>query len=394
MPSILALDQGTTGSTALVVHQDGQRARPRLPRVHPVLSPSPAGSSTIPRRSCGSRSRRCARRWPARASDPRASASPTSARPSCSGTGATLAPVGRARSSGRTAAPATRCRELRESGAETTAPRAHRPRGRSLLLRHQARVAAARPATFAAAPERGELAAGTVESWLVARLTGGRVHVTDHTNASRTLLYDLAARAWDPELLALFGVPPATAARASCRRRDVSARPTPEHLGFAPADRRTRRRPAGGAVRPGLLPRTGSPRTPTGPARSCWCFTGDQSAAAGAGRARPPRPADPAASRPTRSRAASSSPAPRCSGCATGWASSRRPAETRGAGAQRPRYRRRALRAGIRGAGHAALGGRRARHDHRPHARHHPRAPGARGARVDGVQQRRPARRP
>ena len=41
----------------------------------------------------------------------------------------------------------------------------------------------------------------------MARLTGGRVHVTDHTNASRTLLYDLAARDWSPELLELFGVP-------------------------------------------------------------------------------------------------------------------------------------------------------------------------------------------
>src|SRR5690348_9450231 len=43
---------------------------------------------------------------------------------------------------------------------------------------------------------RGELAAGTVDSWLIAKLTGGRTHVTDHTNASRTLLYDLASQDW------------------------------------------------------------------------------------------------------------------------------------------------------------------------------------------------------
>ena len=55
--------------------------------------------------------------------------------------------------------------------------------------------------------ERGEIAAGTIDSWLIAKLTGGRVHVTDHTNASRTLLYDLASRDWDQTLLALFGVP-------------------------------------------------------------------------------------------------------------------------------------------------------------------------------------------
>jgi glycerol kinase len=57
--------------------------------------------------------------------------------------------------------------------------------------------------------EGGELAAGTIDSWLVARLTGGRVHATDHTNASRTLLYNLHTRTWDPALLDLLGVPEA-----------------------------------------------------------------------------------------------------------------------------------------------------------------------------------------
>jgi glycerol kinase len=54
---------------------------------------------------------------------------------------------------------------------------------------------------------RGDLATGTIDAWLIAKLTGGRVHVTDHTNASRTLLYDLAARDWSDELLEWFGVP-------------------------------------------------------------------------------------------------------------------------------------------------------------------------------------------
>lgn len=57
--------------------------------------------------------------------------------------------------------------------------------------------------------ERGELAAGTVDSFLLWRLTGGRVHATDVTNASRTLLYDIAERRWDEELLRLFGIPAA-----------------------------------------------------------------------------------------------------------------------------------------------------------------------------------------
>jgi glycerol kinase len=55
--------------------------------------------------------------------------------------------------------------------------------------------------------EAGELAFGTVDSWLVWKLTGGRLHVTDPSNASRTLLYDIARGAWDDELLALFRVP-------------------------------------------------------------------------------------------------------------------------------------------------------------------------------------------
>jgi glycerol kinase len=55
--------------------------------------------------------------------------------------------------------------------------------------------------------ERGELAFGTVDTYLLWRLTGGAVHATDATNASRTLLFNIAAGAWDDELLRLFGVP-------------------------------------------------------------------------------------------------------------------------------------------------------------------------------------------
>jgi glycerol kinase len=54
---------------------------------------------------------------------------------------------------------------------------------------------------------RGELAFGTVDSWLVWNLTGGRAHVTDPSNASRTMLFNLRTGDWDEELLALFGVP-------------------------------------------------------------------------------------------------------------------------------------------------------------------------------------------
>jgi glycerol kinase len=62
------------------------------------------------------------------------------------------------------------------------------------------------PGTRAAA-DRGELLAGTIDTWLLWKLTGGRVHATDATNASRTLLFDIQRQMWDDELCALFGVP-------------------------------------------------------------------------------------------------------------------------------------------------------------------------------------------
>ncbi|MFN5158959.1 MAG: glycerol kinase GlpK [Betaproteobacteria bacterium] len=55
--------------------------------------------------------------------------------------------------------------------------------------------------------EAGELAFGTIDSWLLWRLTGGRVHATDASNASRTMLFDIHRGAWSDELLALLGIP-------------------------------------------------------------------------------------------------------------------------------------------------------------------------------------------
>jgi len=59
-----------------------------------------------------------------------------------------------------------------------------------------------------AAAEAGRLAFGTVDSWLLWQLTGGRVHATDATNASRTLLFDIHRQAWDDDLCRLLRVPP------------------------------------------------------------------------------------------------------------------------------------------------------------------------------------------
>jgi glycerol kinase len=226
--SILALDQGTTGSTALVVHRDGtvlgrgyreftqHYPRPGWVEHDPgeilavslaAMREALAGARDRPVGLGITNQRETVVLWDRR----------------------TLAPVAPAIvwQDRRTS---DRCRELREAGL---AP----------LLRERTGLvpdpyfSATKLEWLLRDPElrrragRGELAAGTVESWLVARLTGGRAHVTDHTNASRTLLYSLRAREWDPELLRLFGVPrellPAIVPSAG-----VVGETDPAHLGF------------------------------------------------------------------------------------------------------------------------------------------------------------------
>jgi glycerol kinase len=71
--------------------------------------------------------------------------------------------------------------------------------------------------------ERGELAFGTVDTFLLWRLTGGKVHATDLTNASRTLLCDIEKGAWDDDLLKLFGVPGAMLPQIKQCRDDFGA---------------------------------------------------------------------------------------------------------------------------------------------------------------------------
>lgn len=203
MTAILALDQGTTGSTALVVREDG-RVIGRGYREFTQFFPEPGWVEHDPLEIL---------RVSLEAM--REAVTQAGTRPTALGITnqretvvlwdrRSLEPVARAIvwQDRRTTA---RCRELREAGLE---PMIRRRTGlvcdpyfSATKLEWLLRDAALR-----AAAQRGDIAAGTVESWLVARLTGG-LHVSDHTNASRTLLYNLAARAWDDELLALFSVP-------------------------------------------------------------------------------------------------------------------------------------------------------------------------------------------
>ncbi|HEV8178273.1 MAG TPA: FGGY family carbohydrate kinase, partial [Gemmatimonadales bacterium] len=205
MASILALDQGTTGSTALVIGQDGSvlgRGYREFTQHYPqpgwvehdaeeifrvsleAMREAIAGSGERPVGLGITNQRETVVLWDRR----------------------TLAPVARAIvwQDRRTT---ERCRELREEGLES-------------MLRECTGLVAdpyfsatklewlLRDPDLSRRAARGELAAGTVDSWLVAKLTGGRAHVTDHTNASRTLLYDLRSRNWAPQLLRQFSVPP------------------------------------------------------------------------------------------------------------------------------------------------------------------------------------------
>ena len=78
--------------------------------------------------------------------------------------------------------------------------------------------------------ERGELAFGTVDSFLLWRFTNGATHATDATNAARTLLFDIRRGQWDDDLLALFGVPRSMLPVVHDNSAEFGTA-TPEHLG-------------------------------------------------------------------------------------------------------------------------------------------------------------------
>jgi glycerol kinase len=204
LPSILALDQGTTSSRAVVVHQDGTilGAGQREFRQH---YPEPGWVEHDPEDLIET-TLAAAREALAAAKERPAGIGITNQRETL---------VLWDRKSLRAVAPAIvwqdrrtagRCRELRAGGAEPEI----RARTGLLLDPYFSATKLERllqDTALRRRAERGELAAGTVDSWLIARLTGGRVHVTDHTNASRTMLYSLANGGWDSHLASLFAIP-------------------------------------------------------------------------------------------------------------------------------------------------------------------------------------------
>lgn len=79
----------------------------------------------------------------------------------------------------------------------------------------------------------GSVAIGTVDSYLIGRLTGGRRHVTDASNASRTLLFDIAAGQWSAELCDLFGVPPHALPEVTASTGEIGRTDPEEFLGLS-----------------------------------------------------------------------------------------------------------------------------------------------------------------
>ena len=166
-----------------------------------------------------------------------------------------------------------------------------------------------------AAAEKGELAFGTIDSFLLWRLTGGKVHATDATNASRTMLFNIRTQEWDDDLLRLLKIPRALlpevrdssgefgATDGACSARRCRSPASPAT---------SRRRLVGQACfAPGMIKST----------YGTGCFvllnTGDKAVDVEEPAAHARSPTGSRASPATPSRAASSSPAPRCSGCAT-----------------------------------------------------------------------------
>jgi glycerol kinase len=205
MPSILALDQGTTGSRALLIDEDGTilgQAYREFPQHFPQPGWVEHDAEDLFRSTLDA-----AREALARSKAKPAGIGITNQRETI---------VLWDRRTLRAVAPAIvwqdrrtaeRCRELKVAGAEAMVRR------RTGLLLDPYFSATKlewmlQDPTLRRRAARGELAAGTVDCWLVARLTNGAAHVTDHTNASRTMLYDLSSRGWHEELLKLFSIPP------------------------------------------------------------------------------------------------------------------------------------------------------------------------------------------
>jgi glycerol kinase len=203
--TILAIDAGTTGVTALVVTQDG-RVGSRGYQEFPQHFPEPGWVEHEPEEIWQATLAACRSALASAPEPPKAIGITNQRETAVLWDRRTLAAPRRAIvwQDRRTAA---LCEQLRDAG--------HEPRVAQLTgLRLDPYFTGTKLAWLAgndavwAGVRSGEVAIGTVDSYLVARLTAGAAHVTDPSNASRTLLYDIANGTWSEELCELMNVPP------------------------------------------------------------------------------------------------------------------------------------------------------------------------------------------
>jgi glycerol kinase len=209
-PYILALDQGTTSSRAILFDQAGRivsSAQQEFPQYYPSPGHVEHDGEEIWSSQLAT-AREVLARAGARAADVAAIGLTNQRETTLVWERNTGRPVARAIVwQSRITAP--RCERLRAAGHEPMfRERTGLPLDAYFSGPKIAEILDATPGLRARA-ERGELAFGTVETFLLWRLTGGRVHATDVSNASRTLLFDIRTGQWDPELCALVGVPTA-----------------------------------------------------------------------------------------------------------------------------------------------------------------------------------------
>jgi len=199
---VLAIDQGTTSTRAILFHADTTIAAVASGNSRSIFQPT-ARSNTTPKTSGHRPSRPAKARCAAPARRPEISSpleSPISARRLCCGTAPTVRAVHRAIvwQDRRTA---DLCERLKTEGRE---PLFTAKTGLLLDPYFSGTKLAWLLKNIPGAAEaaaRGELAFGTVDTYLLWRLTGGKVHATDATNASRTLLFNIHEGRWDDALL-------------------------------------------------------------------------------------------------------------------------------------------------------------------------------------------------
>ena len=205
---VLAIDQGTTGSTALVLDRQGAvrgRGYAELPQHFPRPGWVEHDAGEI-WDSVGAAVRAALKAARADRSSIAAIGITNQRETTLLWDRASGRPVGRAIVwQDRRTEP--RCAELKRAGLERDVRRRTGLVLDPYFSATKIEWMLSRDRALAARARRGTIAFGTVDSWLIWKLTSGAVHATDPTNASRTLLFNLRSRAWDATQLARFGVP-------------------------------------------------------------------------------------------------------------------------------------------------------------------------------------------